>query len=52
MWNKEKNNSKINPILSLYAIKEGVKMTELDKINYSNYNPDLLVEINKYISED
>lgn len=26
-------------------------MTELEKINYSNYNPDLLVEINKYISE-
>ena len=26
-------------------------MTELEKINYSNYNPDLLVEMNKYISE-
>ena len=26
-------------------------MTELEKINYSNYNPDLSIEINKYISE-
>ena len=26
-------------------------LKEMEKINYSNYNPDLLIEINKYISE-